>query len=131
MFADPARLAEIAEKIGPMQIVFGGKAHPHDNGGKDLQFEFTTSAAVRNQSYYQALQNMIQKLNHVKMTLRTLDAARQLTAVNQRDFQLYMYSFQGTDPEPQFMEQALSTGSRQFAGYKNSDVDKNIATAKK
>jgi peptide/nickel transport system substrate-binding protein len=105
-------------------------AYVNENGGKDLQFEFTTSAAVRNQAYYQAMQNMIQKLNHVKMTLRTLDAARQLTAVNQRDFQLYMYSFQGTDPEPQFMEQALSTGSRQFAGYKNSDVDKNIATAR-
>ena len=36
MFTDPARLAQIAEKVGPMQIVFGGKAHPHDNGGKDL-----------------------------------------------------------------------------------------------
>jgi starch phosphorylase len=36
MFTDPNRLAQIAEKVGPMQIVFGGKAHPHDNGGKDL-----------------------------------------------------------------------------------------------
>jgi glycogen phosphorylase len=36
MFADPARLAQIAEQVGPMQIVFGGKAHPHDGGGKDL-----------------------------------------------------------------------------------------------
>jgi len=36
MFTDPARLAEIAERVGPMQIVFGGKAHPHDGGGKDL-----------------------------------------------------------------------------------------------
>lgn len=36
MFTDTARLAQIAEKVGPMQIVFGGKAHPHDGGGKDL-----------------------------------------------------------------------------------------------
>lgn len=36
MFADPARLAQITEQVGPMQIVFGGKAHPHDGGGKDL-----------------------------------------------------------------------------------------------
>ena len=36
MFADTARLAMIAEKVGPMQIVFGGKAHPHDGGGKEL-----------------------------------------------------------------------------------------------
>jgi starch phosphorylase len=36
MFSDVNRLAAIAEKVGPMQIVFGGKAHPHDGGGKDL-----------------------------------------------------------------------------------------------
>jgi starch phosphorylase len=36
MFADTGRLAAIAEKVGPMQIVFGGKAHPHDGGGKEL-----------------------------------------------------------------------------------------------
>jgi starch phosphorylase len=36
MFTDTERLADIAEKVGPMQIVFGGKAHPHDEGGKEL-----------------------------------------------------------------------------------------------
>ena len=36
MFADTERLSNIAETVGPMQIVFGGKAHPHDGGGKDL-----------------------------------------------------------------------------------------------
>jgi starch phosphorylase len=36
MFAEPGRLAHIAETVGPMQIVFGGKAHPHDGGGKAL-----------------------------------------------------------------------------------------------
>lgn len=36
MFSDVKRLAQIADKVGPMQIVLGGKAHPHDSGGKDL-----------------------------------------------------------------------------------------------
>ena len=36
MFADPARLAQIAQTVGPLQIVFGGKAHPRDEGGKEL-----------------------------------------------------------------------------------------------
>jgi len=36
MFTDLSRLAEIASGVGPLQIVFGGKAHPHDSGGKDL-----------------------------------------------------------------------------------------------
>jgi len=36
MFTDPSRLAQMADKVGPIQIVFGGKAHPNDGGGKDL-----------------------------------------------------------------------------------------------
>ena len=36
MFTDTSRLIQIAETVGPLQIVFGGKAHPHDGGGKDL-----------------------------------------------------------------------------------------------
>jgi glycogen phosphorylase len=36
MFANTERLAEIAQSAGPIQIIFGGKAHPHDGGGKDL-----------------------------------------------------------------------------------------------
>jgi starch phosphorylase len=33
---DPPRLAEIARTAGPLQIVFAGKAHPHDDPGKAL-----------------------------------------------------------------------------------------------
>jgi starch phosphorylase len=36
MFTNAERLADIAESVGPIQIVFGGKAHPNDSGGKDL-----------------------------------------------------------------------------------------------
>lgn len=36
VISDPERLARIAAAVGPMQIVFGGKAHPHDAGGKEL-----------------------------------------------------------------------------------------------
>jgi starch phosphorylase len=36
IFTDVERLATIARKIGKIQIVFGGKAHPHDGGGKEL-----------------------------------------------------------------------------------------------
>jgi starch phosphorylase len=36
VFTDTQRLAQIAETVGPIQIVYGGKAHPHDNGGKEL-----------------------------------------------------------------------------------------------
>lgn len=36
LLADPARLRRIAETYGPIQIVYSGKAHPHDHGGKEL-----------------------------------------------------------------------------------------------
>jgi len=36
IFHDVERLARIAEQIGPVQIVFGGKAHPCDQDGKNI-----------------------------------------------------------------------------------------------
>ena len=36
VFADPDRLLAIATRHGPVQLVFAGKAHPRDEGGKEL-----------------------------------------------------------------------------------------------
>jgi glycogen phosphorylase len=36
LFRDLDKLKSIAEKAGPFQIVFAGKAHPRDAEGKDL-----------------------------------------------------------------------------------------------
>ncbi|MCP9449506.1 MAG: alpha-glucan family phosphorylase [Nitrospira sp.] len=36
IFHDMERLVSIAEQVGPIQIVFGGKAHPRDHDGKHL-----------------------------------------------------------------------------------------------
>jgi starch phosphorylase len=36
LFQDLERLKHIAHELGPLQLVYGGKAHPHDSGGKDL-----------------------------------------------------------------------------------------------
>ena len=36
VFSDLDRLLRIARSVGKLQIVFGGKAHPHDAGGKEL-----------------------------------------------------------------------------------------------
>lgn len=41
---DPARLVAIAEKIGGLQILFAGKAHPADNAGKGLIREVYAAA---------------------------------------------------------------------------------------
>lgn len=36
VFSDPDRLRQIASKIGRLQLVYAGKAHPKDNEGKEL-----------------------------------------------------------------------------------------------
>jgi starch phosphorylase len=36
LLSEPERLASIARKIGPVQIVYAGKAHPHDGIGKSM-----------------------------------------------------------------------------------------------
>lgn len=36
IFSDPTQLQDIARNAGPIQIVFAGKAHPKDGGGKEV-----------------------------------------------------------------------------------------------
>jgi starch phosphorylase len=45
LFHEPERLMEVAAKIGGLQILFAGKAHPADNAGKGLIREVFASAA--------------------------------------------------------------------------------------
>ena len=47
---DPARLLAIAEKIGGLQILYAGKAHPADNAGKGLIRDVYSAAAKLNSS---------------------------------------------------------------------------------
>ena len=50
LFTDAARLEEIAEKLGGLQIIFAGKAHPADKAGKGLIRDVFSSAARLNNS---------------------------------------------------------------------------------
>jgi len=36
LFSDPERLKLISRNVGPLQIICGGKAHPRDEGGKEI-----------------------------------------------------------------------------------------------
>jgi starch phosphorylase len=47
LFHDPARLKKLAAKTGRLQILYAGKAHPHDETGKQMiQRIFKASAAL-------------------------------------------------------------------------------------
>ncbi|HEY3118562.1 MAG TPA: alpha-glucan family phosphorylase [Chloroflexota bacterium] len=36
LFSDLDRLERIVNRVGPIQVIYGGKAHPSDEGGKDI-----------------------------------------------------------------------------------------------
>ncbi len=47
LFSDRERLKRIAREVGPLQLVYAGKAHPRDGGGKDvIRSVFEGEAAV-------------------------------------------------------------------------------------
>jgi glycogen phosphorylase len=49
LFSDLERLKRIAKSVGPLQVVYGGKAHPRDEGGKALiRHVFEAAEALKN-----------------------------------------------------------------------------------
>ena len=49
LFSDLERLKAIIRKTGPLQIVYAGKAHPADQGGKDMIHRvFTAATSLKN-----------------------------------------------------------------------------------
>src|SRR6267154_46125 len=50
LFKDIERLKRISASVGPIQILYGGKAHPHDGGGKALiQRVIQAAAGLKNE----------------------------------------------------------------------------------
>jgi len=46
LFSDLDRLRRIASRVGPLQVIYGGKAHPRDEGGKTLIRRIFQAAAA-------------------------------------------------------------------------------------
>ncbi len=48
LFSDLERLKNIARRVGSLQVIYGGKAHPRDEGGKALiKHVFEAAAALK------------------------------------------------------------------------------------
>lgn len=45
LLRDPERLSRLAREVGPIQIVYAGKAHPRDDAGKDVIREIVATFA--------------------------------------------------------------------------------------
>jgi len=46
LFSDLERLKQIAREVGPLQLIYGGKAHPRDEGGKAVIRRIFEAAAA-------------------------------------------------------------------------------------
>jgi starch phosphorylase len=58
LFVDIHRLLEIAQQVGPVQLVFAGKAHPKDDPGKEvIRHLFTVARQVQEQIAVVYLEN--------------------------------------------------------------------------
>ncbi|MES2220335.1 MAG: alpha-glucan family phosphorylase [Acidobacteriota bacterium] len=51
LFADPVHLNRLAEEYGGLQIVYGGKAHPHDQVGKAIIYHVIEASAKLNSDH--------------------------------------------------------------------------------
>lgn len=51
LFADPGRLSRLAEEYGGIQIVYAGKAHPHDQVGKAIIHHVIEASAQLNSDH--------------------------------------------------------------------------------
>ena len=72
LFADPERLRAIAAKIGPFQLVYAGKAHPHDLPGKELiKRVFHFKEALKNEVRIAYLENY--DMNLAKLLVAGVD----------------------------------------------------------
>ncbi len=58
IFSDIERLRSIVKKAGPLQLIYGGKAHPNDTGGKALiRRVFEMAAQLKDQIRFVYLEN--------------------------------------------------------------------------
>jgi starch phosphorylase len=65
LLSDPERLKRIVRQVGPLQIIYGGKSHPRDEGGKDLiRRVFQAAGAVEEQVQIVYLENYDMALGH-------------------------------------------------------------------
>lgn len=69
LVSDPRRLERIAEATGPIQIIYAGKAHPHDGVGREIM-----------RQVHESLQSLGGKVRGIFLPNYNIDLARRLVA---------------------------------------------------
>src|SRR4029453_18440692 len=89
---------------------------------------------VLNQSLYvnqaQFIQAALNQFNHVKVTLDIQSVQTEIANVNQRNYQVAIFSSSFNDPDPKWLNTFISAASPSPTNWKNSQFDAAIADAK-
>jgi len=65
LLSDPTRLKRIIRQAGPLQLIYGGKSHPRDGGGKDvIRRVFRGAAALKDELPLIYLEDYDMSLGH-------------------------------------------------------------------
>jgi peptide/nickel transport system substrate-binding protein len=99
------------------------------NGGKDVTFSYTYISPT-DDTAAQLIQAQIQRVNHVKMTLKPETVNQLVTDITTKNFDMSTYSYNGVDPEPEFINLGLCKGSSNFWDYCNTDMDNALTVAR-
>jgi ABC-type transport system substrate-binding protein len=98
--------------------------------GSDVSFAFNTTGTAAQVAMAQVVQTMLQKLAHVRVELHTLTTNQFVAELVQKSFDVAAFTYVGVDPEPEFSETVLSTGSRNFQSYSSATVDHAVADSR-
>jgi peptide/nickel transport system substrate-binding protein len=105
-------------------------AYSAAHGGSDLSFTWTTSSTTLSAQEASLVQQQVQRLNHVKMSIKQESTQAIVSDIVSKNYDMISISLTGVDPEPQFFAQVGTNGSRNFTGYSSSTVDQDIAASR-
>lgn len=111
---DPARAQQLFDQIAA------------DTGGP---VEFTFSGTPNVKDTVELFLSQLSKYKNVKARAALKPSADYSASLTQHDFQVAVISVFGYDPVPQFVQTFATGNARNFPGYSNPEMDKQIAIA--
>ena len=127
-YADPTLVYPAPDLTQAQKLIDAAVAA---NNNTDIQFTYTyvTGSATADAAAGN-LQRQIERLNHVKVTLRGESLNQYVADLVQKNFDANTINYVGVDPESDWTEAVITNGSRNFYGYSSAAVDSAVADSR-
>ena len=103
---------------------------PYVAANGPINFTYTVSNSAVSQQRAQIIQQQIERLKNVKMTLKVTTTNGIIADILSKNFDMISSVYNGADPEPQFTETVFSKGSRNYTGYNSAAVDQAVTDSR-